>query len=163
MIRAAALLLALCVAACESPALTGVAAGLRERTEAPVRPLATPETATFAFLPFPGVPGNTGDELLRRLWIRMEREELKVVKRPDGRALFTVEGILTAVADDNSSLVFYVFDIKDVSGTRLHRITGQQRSSGVDEDPWSTISKRDLDIIARRTSALIHAWLTAAS
>ncbi len=161
MIRAAALVLALLLAGCESPALTGIAAGLQERTEAPRRPLTDPHLATFAFLPFEGVPGNIGDDLLRRLWKRMENKGLQVVKRPDGRALFTVEGTLTAVTDDNTSLVFYVFDIQDVSGTRLHRITGQQRSDGSDNDPWSNIADRDLDFIARRTAALINAWLNA--
>ena len=106
MIRAAALILALLIAGCESPALTGIAAGLQESTEAPRRPLTDPHLATFAFLPFEGVPGNLGDDLLRRLWSRMDSEGLQVVKRPDGRALFTVEGTLTAVTDDNTSLVF---------------------------------------------------------
>lgn len=162
MIRAAALLsLALMLAACDAPSLTGVAAGVQDRVEAPTRPLDNPDHATFAFLPFEGVPGNTGDNLLRRLWTRMDREGLQVVKRPNGRALFTVEGTLTAVTDDNTALVFYVFDIHDVSGRRLHRISGQQRSNGSDNDPWSNVADRDLDFIARRTAALINAWLNA--
>jgi hypothetical protein len=164
MIRRAAVL---CLAAallsgCAAPQLTGIAAGIDERFAAPERPLADPETATFHFLPFEGVPGNTGDDLLRRIWRRAEAEGLDVVKRPGGPALFTVEGTVAAVSDDTSATVFYVFDVTDVSGRRLHRISGRQRSDDTEGDPWAAVDGDDLDLIARRLAALLDAWLRAA-
>lgn len=160
--RALALVLAAALAAgCDAPRLTGIAAGLDERFAAPVRPLADPAEATFAFEPFEGVPGNVGDELLRQIWRRAETEGLKVVKRPGGAALFTVEGTLTAISDDTNSTVFYVFDVKDVSGRRLHRISGRQRSDDTEGDPWAGVQDSDLDHIARRVTALLDAWLHA--
>jgi len=158
----ALLLLASLVAGCDASGLTGIAAGLDERMAPPQRPLADPETATFAFEPFPGVPGNVGDDLLRRIWRRAEREGLNVVKRPGGAALFTVEGSLTAVSDDTSATVFYVFDVNDVTGQRLHRISGRQRSENTEGDPWAAVDGDDLDMIARRLAALLDAWLRAA-
>lgn len=161
--RALALIaLSALMAGCDAPQLTGVAAGLGERMGAPERPLADPETATFAFEPFAGVPGNVGDDLLRRIWRRAEREGLAVVKRPGGAAMFTVEGTLTAVSDDTSATVFYVFDVKDVTGRRLHRISGRQRSEDTEGDPWAAVQGDDLDLIARRLAALLDAWLRAA-
>ncbi|MEM9224859.1 MAG: hypothetical protein AAGB11_21055, partial [Pseudomonadota bacterium] len=141
--------------------ISGIASGVGRDFEAPRRPLAEPETATFAFLPFSGIPGNVGDNMLRRIWKQADREGLKVVKRPDGAALFTVEGVLTAISDDTNSLVFFVFDVKDVTGRRLHRISGQQRSEESAGDPWSNVSNRDLDKIAERLVALLRAWLNA--
>jgi hypothetical protein len=149
------------VAACDAPRLTGIAADLDQRFAAPERPLADPATATFAFEPFAGVPGNVGDDLLRRLWQRSEREGLNVVKRPGGPALFRVEGTLTAVSDDTNAVIFYVFDVTDVSGRRLHRITGRQRTEESDGDPWANVESRDLEFIARRVAALLDAWLHA--
>ena len=130
MIRALVPLLALmlALAGCNQ-GLTGIAAGVGGGDlRAPRAPLADRNNATFAFLPFAGVPGNVGDDLLRRIWQQSEREGLTVVRRPGGPALFTVEGHLTAVSDDTNSQVFFVFDVMDVSGTRLHRISGEQRS-----------------------------------
>lgn len=162
MIRAALLLLvALAAAGCDAPRLTGIAQGLDEDMRAPRRPLSDPTLATFAFEPFPGVPGNLADDLLRRLWTQAEREGLAVVKRPGGASVFTVDGTLTAVSNDTNSLVFYVFDVKDVSGRRLHRISGQQPSDPALGDPWSGVETSDLDLIARRVAALLRAWLYA--
>ncbi|WP_420394551.1 hypothetical protein [Acuticoccus sp.] len=159
--RLAVLALAALVSACAAPQLTGIATGLAPRMAAPARPLAEPATATFAFAPFPGIPGNISDDLLVRIWQRAEREGLNVVKRPGGRALFTVEGTLTAVSDDNNAVLFYVFDVHDVAGRRLHRISGRKRSNASDGDPWASVQDADLDVIARRLAALLRAWLYA--
>ncbi|MCF3931865.1 hypothetical protein L1787_00375 [Acuticoccus sp. M5D2P5] len=155
------LLLPLVLAGCDAPQLTGIAAGFEKNMSAPQRPLTDPATATFAFEPFPGIPGNVGDDLLRRIWLHAEREGIQVVKRPGGPARFHVQGTLTAVSNDTNSLVIYVFDIKDVTGRRLHRISGRQRSNDSQGDPWSSIESGDLDLIAVRLTALINAWLHA--
>lgn len=160
---AAVLVLSAGLGACDAPQLTGIATGLGQGLQAPERPLADPSEATFAFEPFEGVPGNVGDDLLRRLWERAEREGLTVVKRPGGPARFTVEGTLTAVSDDANATVFYVFEVRDVTGRRLHRISGRQRSDASSGDPWSSIEPRDLDRIAVRVAALIEAWLQASA
>lgn len=162
MIRLALLLLvALTLSACQQQSLTGIAAGVGRGMAAPSAPLADPADATFAFLPFAGIPGNVSDALLRRIWLRAAQEGLNVVKRPGGPALFTVEGSLSAVSNETNSLIFYVFDVKDISGRRLHRIVGEQRSEEAQGDPWENVERDDLDLIAIRLSALINAWLNA--
>ncbi|MBJ3775159.1 hypothetical protein [Acuticoccus mangrovi] len=158
----ALLAVGLVLAACSGSNLTGIAAGFKERSQAPRRPLADPATATFRFEPFEGIPGNVSDELLQRIWVRAEREGLNVVKRPDGPAVFVVEGSLSAVSDDTNSLVFYSFDVTDITGRRLHRITGRKRSEDSDGDPWAGVTSQDLDVIARRLALLLDAWLHAA-
>lgn len=156
----AALVLALAamLAGCNGPELSGIATGLEP---VPGAPLVAPFEATFAFEPFPGVPGNVGDELLRRIWRRMEREGLAVQKRPGGVASYRVVGALTAVSDDTTSQVFYVFDVVDPTGTRVHRIAGRALSDDSAGDPWANVTTDDLDVIARRVSALLRAWLYA--
>jgi len=163
MIRALVLLLAVTLGACQQQSLTGIAAGVGRDMEAPRAPLANPADATFAFQPFPGIPGNVSDALLRRIWLRAEQEGLNVVKRPGGRSVFTVDGSLTAVSNETNSRIFFVFDVKDISGRRLHRIVGEQRSEESAGDPWSNVERDDLDLIAIRLSALLNAWLHAGS
>ena len=158
---ASALGLTLLLSACDAPRISGIAAGLGEGMRAPRPPLADPAQASFAFEPFPGVPGNLADDLTRRIWRQAEREGLTVVKRPGGAALFRVDGTLTAVSDDNNAQVFYVFDIRGVNGRLLHRISGQQRSEDAGGDPWAGVTREDLDVIATRLAALMRAWLYA--
>lgn len=124
--------------------------------------LESPLDASFAFEPFIGVPGNVGDDLLRRIWNRAEREGLAVVKRPGGVATYHVEGTLTAVSNDANSVVLYVFDVTDASGQRVHRITGRQQSDDGEADPWTAVKETDLDLIARKLAALLRAWLYTA-
>ena len=159
MIRCLILVAALLLAGCDAPRLTGLATGIGTNAYEPIPAIGAPEEATFTFEPFPGVPGNVGDELLRRIWRRAEDEGLTVIKRPGGRALFNVEGTLTAVSEDTNALVFYVFDVKDNTGRRVHRVTGIKRSNSSEGDPWASVNEADLDIIARRLAALLRAWL----
>jgi hypothetical protein len=159
----AALLCLALLGACNGPGpgATGIAAGLERDARAPKRPLADPSTATFAFEPVPGIPGNVGDDLLRRIWKVADDEGLNVVKRPGGRATFFVDGNMSAVSDDFDGLVFYVFNVRDVAGRRLYRIYGQQTIGDSDGDPFVGVGDNDLEVIARRVVVLLKAWLNA--
>lgn len=162
MIRlACALVLAVVLAACAAPNLTGIAAGVGENVSAPRRPLPDPAQATFMFELIPGVPVSVADDMLRYSWRYAEREGLNVVKRPGGPALFTVRGTMTTVTDDTNSLIFFTFDVYDTAGRRLHRISGQQGSEETDGDPWANVEEDDLELIATRLAALLRAWLYA--
>ncbi|XWN32327.1 MAG: hypothetical protein ROR55_04195 [Devosia sp.] len=153
------LLLAGVLVGCDSPRLTGVSAGLGERLALPAGPTVPPESATFYFEPFPGMPGNIADDLTRKMWRRAEREGLTVVKRPGGPAIYTIDGVLTATSDDTNLVIFYVFDVKDVTGKRIHRIAGEQTADRSGSDPWAGVDAVELDLIARRVVALLRAWL----
>lgn len=158
---AAVLVLALCACNAPGPGFTGVAAGIDDAMEPPRRPAADPSTVTIAFQPVPGIPGNVGDELLRSLWEASEREGLTVVKRPGGRATFFVDANVAGVSDDTNGLVFYVFNVRDVTGRRLYRIYGQEATGSTGGDPFAGTTEQDLDLIARRAVVQLKAWLNA--
>ncbi len=151
------------LAACNGPGpgFTGIAAGIDAAMEPPRRQLANPESATFAFNPVPGIPGNVGDQLLTSLWAASEREGLNVVKRPGGRATFFVDANVAALSDDSNGVVFYVFNIRDVTGRQLYRIYGQERIGSSGGDPFTGTTDTDLDLIARRAVVQLKAWLYA--
>ena len=81
--------------------------------------------------------------------------------RPGGRATFFVDANVAAVSDDTNGLVFYVFNVHDVTGRRLYRIYGQERSGDADGDPFAGTTERNLDLIARRAVVQLKAWLYA--
>lgn len=161
MVRALIFAAALLVAGCNAAQISGIAAGFHEDSGRIRAPLADASEASFAFQPLPGIPGNLADDMLRRLWDRAEQEGLIVVKRPGGASRFEVDGTLQAVSNDSNALIFYVFDVRDVSGRRLHRISGRQPSNASLGDPWAAVDDRALDAIAVRVAALLKAWLHA--
>jgi hypothetical protein len=47
--------------------------------------------------------------------------------------------------------VFYVWDILDPSGARLHRIQGQEAFPGSAGDPWASVPANVMERIATRS------------
>lgn len=131
-------------------------------TTAPLGPAAV-GTASFAFEPFTGVPGNAADELTRRIADVAGREGLTLVRRVGAPATFRVKGYLTAIGNPTATTLTYIYDVYDASGRRLHRIAGQEPSGGTSGDPWSGITDETLEVVAERTVAALKAWLASGS
>jgi len=131
-------------------------------TTAPIGPSAV-GTASFAFEPFTGVPGNAADELTRRIADVSDREGLNLVRRVGAPATFRVKGYLTAIGNPTSTTLSYIYDVYDGSGRRVHRIAGQEPSGGTSGDPWSGITDETLVVVAERTVAALKAWLASGS
>ena len=128
----------------------------------PAAPKVPASQATFAFEPFVGVPGNTADSLSRRIGEQAKEQGLTIVPRIGAPATYRVKGHLSAVGDNSSSTVIYVFDVYDANGNRLHRFSGQETSSETSGDPWSGIDGDALDLLAKRTVLALQSWLTSA-
>ncbi len=118
--------------------------------------------ATFAFDPIAGAPGNTIDDLSRKIGDTAREEGLTLVRRSGVQATYRVKGHLSAVGNNTASTVIYVFDVYDTAGRRLHRFSGQETGSAVSADPWSGVDSDALDLVARRTVLALKAWLTRA-
>lgn len=114
---------------------------------------------SFAIEPFEGVPGNAADQLTNKIAETARREGLTVVLRPGAPARFRLKGWLTAVGNDTSTTVVYVYEVLGEDGRRLHRIDGQEPSDGSDGDPWASVTDDTITIIAERTVAALKAWL----
>lgn len=131
-------------------------------TSAPATTVARPRVpaseATFAFEPFIGVPGNTADELSRKIGEKAKLENLKLVRRVDGEATYRVRGYLTAAGNENGKTIAYVFDV--FSGDqRLYRFNGQEIADGSRGDPWAGVESESLDNIAARVVLALKSWL----
>ncbi|WP_371312005.1 hypothetical protein [Pseudovibrio flavus] len=124
-----------------------------------VRPNVAPDKATFAFDRFTGAPGNVSDDLARYVATVASQKNLKLVRRVGAPATYRVKGFLSATGSQDSSVVFYVFDIVDANGNRLQRIEGQESSEGGTGDPWAHVTRDTLERIAARSVVAIEAWL----
>lgn len=122
-------------------------------------PTVSPAKATFAFEQLTGLPGNIADDLSEQLGNRAAAVNLNLVRRVGAPATYRVKGFLTAAGDQYTTTIFYVFDIIDANGNRVHRIDGQEQTGGNSGDPWASISSDALRRIATRTIASLEAWL----
>ena len=122
-------------------------------------PSVSPANVTFAFEQLTGLPGNLADDLSQDLGSRAAVENLNLVRRVGAPATYRVKGFLSAAGDQYTTTIFYVFDIIDTNGNRVHRIDGQEQTGGNSGDPWNSVSSDALKRIASRTIASMKAWL----
>lgn len=115
--------------------------------------------ARFAILPVAGVPAETLRKLTEGIREEASKRALVIVPEGDPSASYQIKGYLSAVGGPSGAIMVYVWDILDANGTRLHRISGQEPSTGGVPDPWGGISDATLRLVARRTVDGLRAWV----
>lgn len=161
LIKAAAiLLLTLAVAACqaERPPLGPPGMGfstIRNLGEAPVKGA----SVTVAFLTLTGVPGQARFDMEKSLRRWAETRKLRIFTEDNATATYRVRGYLSALGDQNGTLLVYTWDVYDNAGRPLHRISGQETAEGSQADPWAAITKAKLDDAARETIDKLADWV----
>lgn len=130
------------------------------RPSAPLVKPATPvKTRTFSVLPFTGVPGNPADDVVSRMVRGSADRAARITLNPTASVDYQLRGHMTAVAGDASGMVIYHFDVYDLNGRHIHRITGQEPSGASTGDPWAGVNASTLDHIAMRTLDALAAWV----
>lgn len=77
---------------------------------------------------------------------------------------YVMKGYFSASREPAGTIVYYVWDVLDPLGNRLHRIFGQETArSGRGGDAWSDVTPEAMQAIADRTVAELAAWLAARS
>jgi hypothetical protein len=115
-------------------------------------------TAVFAFAPVTGVPSELLQTLNTTLTKHAAARHLNVVPVGDPKATYTVKGYLSAIGDSRSTLLVYTWDVFDRDGSRLRRVAGQEFGDGASTDPWTGISSRTVEGVARTTVDELAAW-----
>lgn len=114
--------------------------------------------ARVMFTPVIGAPADAQAPLSSRLSERALQRGMAVVQEPS-TASYVLKGYFSAIADGNQTTVIYVWDVLSPSGSRLHRIQGQQRAAGNNGDGWSSVTGETMQIIADKTIDELTAWL----
>lgn len=126
---------------------------------APAPPAVPFAEAKFAFAPVTGAPATVLTRLSAELGKEAYVQRVSLVPSGDTSATYVVKGYLSAVGDTSGTILVYVWDIFDTSGRRVHRISGQETSSGGSQtDPWSGVDASSTTNVARRTISSIVAW-----
>jgi hypothetical protein len=113
----------------------------------------------FAFATVTGVPAELRflleDDLKRYATTR----QLAIVPMGDPTATYQVKGYLSAVGGTSGTLLVYIWDVANLSGTPLHRISGQETAGGSEADPWAGITSVEIDEAARETVDKLADWI----
>ena len=133
--------------------------GLTEVRGLGTAPVRGTEGVRFAFATVTGVPGQMRFDLEKALLKYAATRNLSIVVEDDATATYRVRGYLSAVGDQNGTLLVYTWDVHDAAGRPLHRIAGQQTGSGSATDPWAGIDTREIDDAARETIDKLADWI----
>ena len=110
------------------------------------------------FTPVIGAPVNAVTPLSRQLAAEARSLGLAILSASDPGGDHVLKGYFSADNFGGKTTVFYVWDILDPSGARLHRIQGQESFDGGDGDPWASVPPNVMERIAQRSLAEYVAW-----
>jgi hypothetical protein len=154
----AAVLLSACVPA-ERPQLGPPTLGLGEARGLGPAPVRGAAEVRFAFATVTGIPGQMRFDLEKALQKYAVTRNLTIAVEDDATATYRVKGYLSAVGDQNGTLLVYTWDVFDTTGRPLHRIAGQQTAEGSATDPWAGIAIAQIDDAARETIDKLADWI----
>lgn len=110
------------------------------------------------FMPVIGAPVNAVTPLSRRLATEARNSGLLILSASDPGGDHVLKGYFSAETFDGKTTVFYVWDVLDPAGNRLHRIQGQEVFDGGSGDPWASVPPDVMERIAVRSIADYTAW-----
>jgi hypothetical protein len=114
--------------------------------------------AKFAIVQITGAPTTHEIAFSTALNREAAARNLSIVPEGAPSATYLIRGYLSAVSDGTGSLLIFVWDVTDLNGKRLHRVSGQENYRGSRADPWSGIGEGNIDSAARRTIDDLVAW-----
>ncbi|MBU4527230.1 MAG: hypothetical protein KUA43_18885 [Hoeflea sp.] len=110
------------------------------------------------FMPVIGAPVNAVTPLSRQLAVEARNRGFAILSASDPGGEHVLKGYFSADNFGGQTTVFYVWDVLDPAGNRLHRIQGQEATAGGAGDPWASIPADVMERIAARSIADYAAW-----
>ena len=110
------------------------------------------------FMPVIGAPVNAVTPLSRQLAVEARNRGLAILSASDQGGDNVLKGYFSADNFGGQTTVFYVWDVLDAAGNRLHRIQGQETVAGGSGDPWTAVPAQVMERIATRSMAEYTAW-----
>jgi len=87
---------------------------------------------------------------------RARQRGLQIERESDATLLVT--SYFSAVAEEQQTIVIYVWDVSDKAGNRLHRIQGQERIAGR-SGGWEVVEASTMTSIGSKTIDELAEWL----
>jgi hypothetical protein len=150
------------LAAPDLPAATPPPAAPAQTTEtAATPPSASAANGTIRFLPIIGAPVQSVTPLSRQLGAQARASGLAIRASADTGTEHILKGYFSAFEDGDAVTVVYVWDILDNSGSRLHRLQGQEKVPAAGKETWAAVPPSTMETIATKTINEYVAWKLA--
>jgi len=146
--------LAVSLAGCAGGTLSGVFSGSSKKSS-------SSNLAPIAFAPIIGPPAKIGSQLSLQLVTAAQQKNIPVVTEKGKAATYTVQGFLAQSNEPKSEKFSYIWDVRDNSGNRVHRILGEEAiPAKPGAKPWSSINQVAMQKIAAKTATDLSTWLS---
>ncbi|MCG6114501.1 MAG: hypothetical protein MEQ84_04815 [Mesorhizobium sp.] len=161
MLRSACVLACLLLAACTSTEnVLQPSALTTTQQSASLQPATLGSDFRLGFDPVVGASGEATQPLAARL-SSLAVESGIPLAAPGNAATLSMKGYFSAISEDGITTVIYVWDVVDGTGTRLHRIQGQQQAAGGDGEGWNAVQAETMEAIADATMNQLVTWLAS--
>ena len=116
-------------------------------------------TTRLQFAPVVGATVEAATPLTERLAQQARARGIMLARSDDPNTTHVLKGYFSALSENGSTTVIYVWDIYDPNGARLHRITGQQSAPAGAAEGWASVSADTMRSIADQTIDAFAAWV----
>jgi hypothetical protein len=113
------------------------------------------------FAPIIGAPEQLVGPLSQQLAADAKADGISIVPGKTAGATHILKGYFSAFSEGQKTTVVYVWDVLDPSGNRLHRIEGQEVTTGSGSG-WTAVSQAVMQKIADDTIRQFASWLVQA-
>ena len=107
--------------------------------------------------PIVGAPTAANGPVTAQLGSLGQQRGFTVVPAGDASSTHILKGYFSASPEGGSTTIYYVWDVMDAAGNRVHRFSGQQKVDG--GQGWSSVDEAALNAIADKTATDFAAWI----
>ena len=159
-VRSAAALACVLLAGCTSTDAVLQPSALTTTEPSAVQTASLGSDFRLGFDPVVGASGEATQPLSARLSSLAGQSGIPLAG-PGDAATLSMKGYFSAISEEGVTTVIYVWDVVDGTGTRLHRIQGQQRAAGGEGEGWSAVGAGTMEAIADETMNQLVTWLAS--
>lgn len=120
-----------------------------------------PARPRIAMAPVIGAPETVAKQLTDAMVQAASAQRLTVLAGTSERTPHTLRGYVVAAREKSNVKVSYIWDVTDIAGKRVNRITGEElvAANPASTDPWASVTPAALQTIATKSSGSLAAWL----
>ena len=115
-----------------------------------------------ALAPVIGAPDGIAKQLSQDFNAAIALKNVRVVGAQEATD-YTVRGYVVAAKDKAAVKVSYIWDVTDLQGRRVNRITGEEIATGAGADAWSAVTPQVSQSIAKKSADSLATWMAAQS
>lgn len=129
-----------------------------------VQPPARSSRIRLQVAPIVGASVEAAGPLVEELQQRARQRGVTLAGSSDQNSTHVLKGYFSVLNEDGAATVIYVWDVYDPAGSRLHRISGQQKAQAVSgAEGWPSVAPETLRAIADTTMDQLSNWFQASA